>query len=318
MENVESNPGSGKKSMDPGYKYGTKLNPGDNVTWKCKFCSKILKGGILRMKQHLASGYRSCTECMECPPEVRLEVQAYMKAKADLKASNQIAPNVTELDCDDDCEELDCENLGDKGVKRKKTKGPMDMYVTKKKAPASIGGKQAEINKASDKVMRDKACADIARFFYDAGIAFNAATYPSFKGMIQSIGQYGAGMKEPSMHEIRVPLLKNEVEATLKEMENHKKEWVEKGCSIISDGWRDSVVQKDIVNFLVNSPRGSMFVKSMDVSEVVKDSILLYKLLDDMVEEVGEKNVIQVVTDNASNYVKAGKINHFSLLIVGN
>lgn len=35
---------------------------------------------------------------------------------------------------------------------------------------------------------------------------------------------------------------------------------------------------------------------------------ILFKLLDDMVEEVGEKNVIQVVTDHAFNYVKFGKL----------
>ncbi|XP_057787070.1 uncharacterized protein LOC131004405 [Salvia miltiorrhiza] len=86
-----------------------------------------------------------------------------------------------------------------------------------------------------------------------------------------------------------------------------KKEWAIKGCSILSDGWRDSVVQKDIVNFLVNSPRGSVFIKSVEVSEVVKDAQTLFTMLDAIVEEVGEANVVQVVTDNASNYVKAGK-----------
>lgn len=74
----------------------------------------------------------------------------------------------------------------------------------------------------------------------------------------------------------------------------------------MSDGWRDSVVQKDIVNFLVNSPKGSVFIKSKEVSEVVKDATLLFKLLDEMVEENVEKNVVQVITNNASNYVKAG------------
>ena len=76
----------------------------------------------------------------------------------------------------------------------------------------------------------------------------------------------------------------------------------------MSDGWRDSVVQKDIVNFLVNSPKGSVFMKSKEVSEVVKDATMLFKLLDEMVEEVGEKNVVQVITDNATNYVKAGTV----------
>ena len=67
------------------------------------------------------------------------------------------------------------------------------------------------------------------------------------------------------------------------------------------------MVQKDIVNLLMNSPKGSVFIRSMDVSDVVKDANLLFKILDDLVEEVGEENVVQVVTDNASNYVKTGK-----------
>ena len=90
-------------------------------------------------------------------------------------------------------------------------------------------------------------------------------------------------------------------------MVEHKNEWAHKGCSILSDDWRDTTVQKDIVNFLVNSSKGSIFIRSMNVSEVIKDANLLFKVLNDMVEEVGEENVVQVVTDNASNYVKAGK-----------
>ncbi|KAK8483419.1 hypothetical protein V6N13_028402 [Hibiscus sabdariffa] len=89
--------------------------------------------------------------------------------------------------------------------------------------------------------------------------------------MCESIGQYGPGLKVPSVHELRVPLLKKEVEDTQKVMEDHKKEWAEKGYSILLDGWRDSIAQKDIVNFLVNSPKGSVFIKSVDVSEIVKD-----------------------------------------------
>jgi len=44
----------------------------------------------------------------------------------------------------------------------------------------------------------------------------------------------------------------------------------------------------------------------MDVFEVIKDTNLLYKVLDDMVEDVRDENVVQVVTDNEYNYVKVG------------
>lgn len=54
-----------------------------------------------------------------------------------------------------------------------------------------------------DKNLRDRACKEIARWFYDAGIPFNVANYPSFASMIEAIGQYSPGMKPPSMHETR-------------------------------------------------------------------------------------------------------------------
>lgn len=129
--------------------------------------------------------------------------------------------------------------------------------------------------------------------------------------MIEAIGQFGPGMKPPSMYELRVPILDKEVKDVEMKMLENEKEWAEKGCSLLSDGWRDSVVQKDIINFLVNSPKGSVFVKSLDVSNVAKDADLLFRVLDKMVEEVGEKNVVQVVTDNAAAYVKAGNILYF-------
>nr|VDC61642.1 unnamed protein product [Brassica rapa] len=53
------------------------------------------------------------------------------------------------------------------------------------------------------------------------------------------------------------------------------------------DGWRFCGA-KDIVNFLVNSPKGSVFIRSKEVSEVVKDATMLFKLLDEMVEEAGK------------------------------
>ncbi|XP_057418048.1 uncharacterized protein LOC130712226 [Lotus japonicus] len=51
-----------------------------------------------------------------------------------------------------------------------------------------------------------------------------------------------------------------------------------------------------------------MFVRSNDGSSYMKTGEKLFTFLDSLVEEIGEKNVVQVVTDNGSNYVLAGKI----------
>jgi len=80
--------------------------------------------------------------------------------------------------------------------------------------------------------------------FYDGGIPFYLLTLDSFYVICESIGQFGLGLKPPSMYEAKVPLLKKEVDNTEKLVVEHKQEWAQKGCLILSDGWRDSTKQK--------------------------------------------------------------------------
>ncbi|RVX11573.1 hypothetical protein CK203_015897 [Vitis vinifera] len=56
----------------------------------------------------------------------------------------------------------------------------------------------------------------------------------------------------------------------------------------------------------IGSPAGTWFMKSIDASDTIKNGELMFKYLDEVVEEIGEENVVQVITDNASNYVNAG------------
>ncbi|XP_072054224.1 uncharacterized protein [Arachis hypogaea] len=48
-----------------------------------------------------------------------------------------------------------------------------------------------------------------------------------------------------------------------------------------------------------------MFFKSIDASDYVKTDEKNFELLDGIVEKIGEQNVVQVVTNNGSNYVLA-------------
>ena len=73
------------------------------------------------------------------------------------------------------------------------------------------------------------------------------------------------------------------------------------------DGWTDSR-GPTILNFVVAYLKGTMFLRSVDASDQVKDAHLLFRLLDDVAEGVGVQNVVQVITDNASNYVVAGRL----------
>ena len=70
----------------------------------------------------------------------------------------------------------------------------------------------------------------------------------------------------------------------------------------MSNGWTDEK-GRSILNFLVNCPRGTMFIKSVDASSYVKDAHLLCDLLDKIIQEIGPQYVVQVITNNATNYV---------------
>ncbi|XP_038725531.1 uncharacterized protein LOC120016699 [Tripterygium wilfordii] len=54
--------------------------------------------------------------------------------------------------------------------------------------------------------------------------------------------------------------------------------------------------------------RGTIFLKTVDASDVVKDAKALFLLFDEVVEWVGHTNIVHMVTDNGSNYVAAGKM----------
>jgi hypothetical protein len=51
-----------------------------------------------------------------------------------------------------------------------------------------------------------------------------------------------------------------------------------------------------------------MFIKSIDASDIVKTGEKIFEMLDAVVDEIGEEKVVQVITDNGSNYVLAGKL----------
>lgn len=59
----------------------------------------------------------------------------------------------------------------------------------------------------------------------------------------------------------------------------------------MTDRWTDKR-RRIILNVLVNSTRGTTFLKSMDIFVIPKIAEKFFKLMDDIVEEVGEENVV--------------------------
>lgn len=300
------------RTVDIGWKYGSHVQ-NDKSKVQCSFCKHTYSGGINRFKKHLAGGYnRDATPCDKVPAHVRDEIIGFLGKKQELKKSRNLEQNIEDEDSvDGTSAHITQLNSSMSSNQQRHTRGPIDaFFMPDPEAISRQGKRKLTTNEDSQKVrehFRNQACKMFARWMYDAGIPFNAVNYDSFGPAIEAIGQYGPGMKLPTYHEVRVPLLNNEVEETNKIVEEHKKEWEKVGCSVMCDGWKDKR-ERTLINFLVNCPKGSVFLESVDASDYSKTGDKMFELIEKCVKAVGEDKVIQVVTDSASNNVKVSKL----------
>jgi hypothetical protein len=70
------------------------------------------------------------------------------------------------------------------------------------------------------------------------------------------------------------------------------------GAMLISDGWT-SVQSRPIVNALLTTPAGTMFLKALDTSGNVKDADFIADFICAIIEAQGPKNIVAICMDGA-------------------
>jgi hypothetical protein len=115
----------------------------------------------------------------------------------------------------------------------------------------------------------------------------------------------GPGIPLPTPYEIYNTYLRANVASIKKYIDQQREVWKEYGCTIMSDGWTGPT-RLSIINVMVYSAGKTVFLKSVDASDEIKNYLYIYKILSPMVKEFGEHNVVQIITDNGSAYKKAG------------
>ncbi|XP_076931764.1 uncharacterized protein LOC143597027 [Bidens hawaiensis] len=75
----------------------------------------------------------------------------------------------------------------------------------------------------------------------------------------------------------------------------------------MTDAWTDRT-RRSIMNLCVNSKLGTVFLSSKECLNEAHTSENIFEYVDKCIEEVGPENVVQVVTDNASNNMGASKL----------
>ena len=77
----------------------------------------------------------------------------------------------------------------------------------------------------------------------------------------------------------------------------------------MTDAWSDKK-RRSIINLCMNCADGTSFINSKEMSDVSHTSEVIFELVDKAIEEIGPDDVVQVVTDNASNNMGAKKLLH--------
>ncbi|KAL5727183.1 hypothetical protein ACHQM5_000407 [Ranunculus cassubicifolius] len=275
------------REKDVCWEYCEKLE-GNKV--KCKFCQKVLNGGISRLKHHLSRlPSKGVLPCSKVRDDVTDRVRAIIAVKEEGKeaasAKKQRLSEAKPLPNNQTNKALLC----------------MEASPLAKSFPSSVQvGPGIPSSYDSENAERS-----IALFFFENKLDFSIARSSSYQLMMDAVSKCGNGFVGPSSEALKTTWLdriKSEVCEQSKEIE---REWDTTGCTIIADTWTDNK-SRALINFLVSSPSGTFFHKSVDASNCFKNTKCLADLFDSVIQDLGPENVVQVVMDSALNYVGVG------------
>ncbi|KAG8479098.1 hypothetical protein CXB51_029899 [Gossypium anomalum] len=258
----------GTPSNDIGWHFGTPV-PNMKGNIVCKLCGKVVKGGITRFKEHIAH-----------------------------KTSNVAPyPNVTGITS---------------GIEGKNLDEVLVVGITfMKKGDLLMDQLENIIEKEQvnpSQSFRRKIGEAISKILVYERLPFQLASSPWLYNLIQVSTEVGQGVKLPTPYEISDVYLESEYQRVRDWVNGLKTYWKELGATLMCDGWTNSLNQMYIINFIVYCSKGTIFWKSVDVSNVhSRDAEFYYSLLDSVVEEIGENGFVQIMTDNEVTMKAAGK-----------
>ncbi|XP_049936819.1 uncharacterized protein LOC126410608 [Nymphaea colorata] len=146
----------------------------------------------------------------------------------------------------------------------------------------------------------------IGRFFFASSLPFNVARSPYWKDVVTGLANCSlSGYVPPTSEKLRTIILAEEKANIEKLLEKKKFSWKQYGVSIVSDGWTD-IQGRPLINFIAYSLDGPIFLKCVDASGEYKNAEYLKGLFIEVIKEVGEDNVVQIITDNALVCQRAG------------
>ncbi|KAL4325034.1 hypothetical protein GQ457_11G009230 [Hibiscus cannabinus] len=326
--NLEPIPITSQKH-DPAWKHCQMFKNGERVQLRCIYCGKIFKGGgIHRIKEHLAGHKGNAATCLRVPSDVRVLMQesldgVVVKKRKKQKIADEIT-NVNQVSTETSTfsDQVDA-NPGVLMIERPDTVEPSSSLLVNREGTGNVAGERrkrgkgkssaAEVNalgfplvELGARRVNNNVHMAIGRFLFDIGATLDAVNSVYFQPMVDAVISGGNGTLMPSRDDLQGWILKKSVEEVKSDNEKLIASWVRTGCSILVNQWNIQA-GRILLYFLVYCPEGTVFLKSIDASSVINSSDALYELLKQVVEEVGSKHVLQVITNCEEPYIVAGR-----------
>jgi hypothetical protein len=290
------------KPLDPFWVYGIPEDGTNRQRLNCKLCVVNMSRGICKLKYHLAKIPGHDIEvCGSTTPEIMRIAFDSLEAK-DKKKNYAVARKVKLSFRSSATSTPEGQGSGrgstDSGI------GKLSPFFPTR----TTTGAQPSIRSMLKKKEKKEADRVVGRCLSWSDIPLSITkNNPFWQPMCDAIVDVGPGYKSPTFEELRGPILQEEKKDINSRFAKFKKSWEISGCTVMSDGWTDRK-GRSLLNFLVHCPRGTMLIKSIDASAHVKDAALLCELMDAFIQEIDMHNVVQIITDNAANYVVAGRL----------
>ncbi|XP_077240813.1 uncharacterized protein LOC143881562 isoform X2 [Tasmannia lanceolata] len=263
------------------YDHGTTVDKRKNRV-KCKYCAKVMSSGFSRLKYHLGGVQGDVLPCEKVPLDVKEILRDELLERKKQKLSNEVG-------------QLQHPNLALKRHLCFKSPELKSNCHDSSKPTALQKGKKVLDSVPGDRVLDN---GSIQCSIVDAQKTVKSEVKDcSSENVFRHIGRFFYG-NVPSYHELKGWILQEEVKEMRQRVKVVKHSWETTGCSLLLDGWTDEK-GRNLISFLVDCPQGTIFLRSVVVSDSMEDVDALVSLFDGVIKEVGIKNVVQVITYNA-------------------
>eukprot|EP00253_Pinus_taeda_P025018 PITA_25018 len=236
------------RKLDPFWDYGEPTSPNDRQNLICKLCGKDIKGGVYRLKFHLArTPGHDVTPCPNTNAELILQAT---RALDELEQTREAKEEVKR--------QLKRSTEGSGVGSTAASVNPIaasSFFV-----PRTTPGSQPSIGSMLKRNEKEKADNLLAKFFLWSDIPFSIVrNNPFFQPAVDAIASVGSGYKIPSYHDFRGRILQDQKRDCTQRLEEFRASWAKTGRTIMSDGWTDQK-GRSLLNFLDAYGQASYFI----------------------------------------------------------